>query len=149
MKLSLEYLILVQLIQKHSVFIGSEILRRFLEIQPLSLILEPAEPSSHLYIPVTSNLCQYQSPKFACVPLWKILYTFLKILMCVTCSGHITLTELNISPIVGDENKLWISSLCNRCRSHYVGKLTPDCVCVTGPEAGGGGSFFNSNVSYI
>jgi len=56
MKLGLEHLMLVQLIQKHSAFIASEILRRFLEIQSLSLILEPAEPSSHLYIPVTSNM---------------------------------------------------------------------------------------------
>jgi len=45
------------LIQKHSVFIASKILRRCLEIQPLSLIFEPAEPSSHLYIPLTSNTC--------------------------------------------------------------------------------------------
>jgi len=69
--------------------------------------------------------------------------------MCVTCSGHIILPEVNISPILGDENKLWTSSLCNMCKSHYESKLTPDCVCVTGPEADGGGSFLNSNVSYI
>jgi hypothetical protein len=57
MKFGLEHLMLAQLIQKYSVFIASEILRLFLEFQPLSLILEPAEPSSHLYIPVTSNIC--------------------------------------------------------------------------------------------